>query len=225
MPDEVNRSELARQVVANFAAGLAAGYAGPLADALATGALPVAQVGMDYIAAKIGSRRVEHATETLEDAGDAFGAETPEDFIEFVKAAVSDAERQELLARALTIAQDTALRDKRRALGRALASAASDIGTKVDDEMAFVRVLADLDAVHVRVLRIMSQRPPQLDQVARQMNAEDDPRFGRDCSSPAGGASASSTSDPYVDFRHAYRRHSHYNDGGTHTAQIPRRPD
>jgi hypothetical protein len=32
-------------------------------------------------------------------------------------AAVSDEDRQELLARALTIAQDTAMRDKRHALG------------------------------------------------------------------------------------------------------------
>lgn len=179
MPDEVTRGELARQVVANIGAGLAAGYAGPLAGALATGAVPVVQAGMDYIAWKIGNRRVEHAAETLEDAADALGAEKPEDFIEFVKAALSDPERQELLARALTIAQDTAMRDKRRALGRALASAASDIGTKVDDELDFIRVLADLDPVHVRVLRIMNQRPPHLNQVARQMNAEDDPRFGR----------------------------------------------
>lgn len=74
----------------------------------------------------------------------------------FVEAAVSDEEHQELLARALTIAQDTAMRDKRRALGRALASAASDTGTKVDEELLFIRVLADLDEPHIRVLRLMS---------------------------------------------------------------------
>jgi hypothetical protein len=50
-----------------------------------------------------------------------------------------------LLARTLTIAQDSAMRDKRRALGRALANALDDTGTKVDSEIAFVRVLADLD--------------------------------------------------------------------------------
>lgn len=71
----------------------------------------------------------------LTDAADAFGALTPKDFIEFVEAAVSDEEHQELLARTLTIAQDTAMRDKRRALGRALAAAAGDVGTKVDDEL------------------------------------------------------------------------------------------
>jgi hypothetical protein len=165
---EVNRGELARQVVVNLGAGLAAGYAGPLAGALATGAAPAVLAGMDYISATIGSRRVEHATETLEDAADAYGAETPEEFVEFVKAAVSDEDRQELLARALTIAQDAAFRDKRRALGRALAAAASDTGTKVDEEMLFIRVVAELDEPHIRLLRLMSIPPPSLDALNRQ---------------------------------------------------------
>ena len=37
--------------------------------------------------------------------------------MKFVEAAASDEQHQELLARALTIAQDTAMRDTRRALG------------------------------------------------------------------------------------------------------------
>jgi hypothetical protein len=106
------RYELARQVVVGFAAGLAAGYAGPLPGAVAAGAAPLVQAGMDYISATIGSRRLDHATETLTDGADEFGARTPKEFVEFVKAAVSDEEHQELLARALTIAQDTAMRDK-----------------------------------------------------------------------------------------------------------------
>ena len=96
------------------------------------------------------------------DAADAFGVKTPEEFVEFVEAAVSDSEHQELLARALIIAQDSAMRDKRRALGRALASAASDTGTKVDDELLFIRTLADLDEAHVRLLRLMSTVPDHL---------------------------------------------------------------
>lgn len=67
--------------------------------------------------ATIGSRRLEHAAETLGDAADEFGAEIPEEFVKFVEAAASDEQHQELLARALTIAQDTAMRDTRRALG------------------------------------------------------------------------------------------------------------
>jgi hypothetical protein len=114
---------------------------------------------MDYISATIGSRSREHAAETLTDAADEFDAQTPEEFLEFINAAVSDEDHQELLARALSIAQDTAMRDKRRALGRALASAASDIGTKVDEELLFIRVVADLDEPHVRLLRLMNTAP------------------------------------------------------------------
>lgn len=150
------RYELARQVVLTTAAGLA-GYAGPGAGALAAGAVPLALVGINYV---IGKRRVDHAAETLMDAADAFGAETPEQLIEFIEAAVSDEQHQELLARALTVAQDTAYRDKRRALGRALASAASDTGTKVDDELLFIRVIADLDAPHIRLLWMLDNAPP-----------------------------------------------------------------
>lgn len=96
------------------------------------------------------------------DGADAFGAENDEKFVEFIEAAVSDEEHQELLARTLTIAQDTALRDKCRALGRALASAASDTGTKVDDELLFIRVLDGLDEPHIRLLRLMSTVPAHL---------------------------------------------------------------
>lgn len=60
------------------------------------------------------------------------------------------------------------MRDKRRALGRALAAAASDTGTKVDTEMLFIRVLADLDEPHVRLLRLMNTAPPHLDAINRQ---------------------------------------------------------
>src|SRR5690349_7427061 len=109
--------EVAKQVVVNVAAGLA-GYLGPGASAIAAGAAPIVLAGLDYISATIGSRRLDHATETLTDAAEEFGAETTEEFVEFVKAAVSDEDRQELLARALMIAQDTAMRDKRRADNR-----------------------------------------------------------------------------------------------------------
>jgi hypothetical protein len=167
-------TELARQVVVTFAAGLA-GYLGPGAGAIAAGAAPLVLAGIDYISATIGTRRLEHATETLTDAADEFGAKTLDEFMVFIQAAASDAEHQELLARALTIAQDTAMRDKRRALGRALAAAAGDTGTKVDVELLFVCVLADLDAPHIRVLRITSTVPPHLDAIGRQMEA-----IGRD---------------------------------------------
>ena len=61
----------------------------------------------------------------------------------------------------------------------ALANALDDVGTKVNDEIAFVRMLADLDLDHIRVLKIMIRRPKHLDRVAVQMNAADDPRAAR----------------------------------------------
>jgi hypothetical protein len=151
-------NELARQVVVSFGAGLA-GYLGPGAGAVAAGAAPLVLAGLDYVSAIIGPRRLDHAAQTLTDGAEMFGAKTREEFKAFVEAAVSDEEHQELLARALTIAQDTAMRDKRRALGRALAAAASDTGTKVDEELLFIRIVADLDEPHIRLLRLMTTPP------------------------------------------------------------------
>jgi hypothetical protein len=166
--------QVARQVVVNVTTGLA-GYLGPGPGAIAAGAAPVILAGLDYISGTIGSRRLDHATETLTDAASEFGAETTEEFIEFVEAAVSDKERQELLARALTIAQDTSMRDKRRALGRVVAQAASDIGTKVDKQLIYLRVIDDLDEPHIRLLRLMTTKPPHQDAVNRQREAIGEP--------------------------------------------------
>jgi hypothetical protein len=160
-------SEVARQVVVNVAAGLA-GYLGPGPGVLAAGAAPVALAGLDYISSTIGARRLAHATETLEDAAAEFGAKSTDEFLAFVEAVVSDEEHQEILARALTIAQDTSMRDKRRALGRVVAQAASDVGTKVDRQLVYLRVIDDLDEPHVRLLRLMTTTPPHLDAVNRQ---------------------------------------------------------
>jgi hypothetical protein len=162
--------QVARQVVVNVAAGLV-GYLGPGPGAIAQGAVPVVLVGLDYIFGTIGSRRLDHAAETLTDGAAEFGAKTTEEFIEFVEAAVSDEGRQELLARALMIARDTSMRDKRRALGRVVAQAAGDIGTKVDQQLIYLRTIDDLDEPHIRLLRLMASLPPHQDAVNRQREA------------------------------------------------------
>lgn len=128
-------------------------------------------MGLDRISSAMGWRRVENAAETLMDAAEDAGAHTDEEITQFIEDAVSDERRQELLARALIIAQDTAMRDKRRALGRALANGVADNGTLVDEELQFIRVLADLDEPHIRVLRIMLSTPAHLDAMRRQMQA------------------------------------------------------
>ena len=166
----MDKREIARQVVVNAAAGLASA-GGPVVGAIAAGAAPIVLGALDWMSVSVNDMRMDNATETVTDAAGAYGAETEEEFANFIRAIVSDKEHLELLARALTVAQDTASRDKRRALGRALASAASEKGTKVDDELLFIRVLADLDPPHIRCLWIMRSEPPHQDAVNRQRKA------------------------------------------------------
>jgi hypothetical protein len=161
MGNDESRHGLAIRLVA-AAIGASAGLAGPDGAMTGAGLTPLLEDALGRIYDSLDSRRREHAAQTLTDAADEVSADTSEQFVKFIEAALSDAEHQELLARALTIAQDTAMRDKRRALGRALASAVSETGTKVDDELVFIRVLADLDEAHIRVLRIMTTVPDHL---------------------------------------------------------------
>jgi hypothetical protein len=76
------------QVVVAVAAGTA-GLMGPEATAIATGMSPLALAGLERISEAIKSRRVARAAETLADAADASGANTPpEEFVAFVETAV-----------------------------------------------------------------------------------------------------------------------------------------
>src|ERR1022692_524663 len=89
------KHELAIEVVVAVAAGVA-GLKGPEATAVATGVSPLATAALVRISETIRSRRLKHAAETVMDGADAFGAETVEQFVEFIEAAVSDEEHQEL---------------------------------------------------------------------------------------------------------------------------------
>jgi hypothetical protein len=168
----LHEKETTQSLVAKVTAGAlggAAGLAGPDAAIAGAALAPVIEDVLGQILNSLGSRRRERVNETLIDAAEELGGDTAEQLRRFVEAAALDETYQELLARTLTIAQDTAMRDKRRALSRALANALGDKGTKADDEIAFVRDLGELDPVHIRVLKIMSRRPKHLDGVARQM--------------------------------------------------------
>jgi hypothetical protein len=146
--DEVQADrELAAQVLAALVlAGISA--LGPPAALAAIGLTPIAQSIAAKVATTLSERRVRHAAGTTLDAANA--AELPID--EFLERAVSDDRRHELLARTLTIAQDTALHQKRRALGRALAAGVMGDEAKIDDELLFVRAIADIDEMHIRLL-------------------------------------------------------------------------
>lgn len=161
MPAEQTRKSLAIRITA-AALGASAGLAGPDFAIAGAGITPMLEDALGHIFDRIDSHRRENAAETLMDAADELGAETPEQFMKFIEDAVSNPEHQELLARALIVAQDTAMRDKRRALGRALASAVAETGTTVDDELAFIRTIADLDPADIRVLRLTNTVPEHL---------------------------------------------------------------
>jgi hypothetical protein len=74
--------------------------------------------------------RFRHAADTLEDAGEAVG----EPLGQLVEQAISG-KRRELLAHTLSIAHDTALRDKRRALGRAPTAGITGGDAEIDAEL------------------------------------------------------------------------------------------
>jgi hypothetical protein len=158
MADDEPRHELAvRTAVAVVAGG--AGLLGPDAGAAATALTPALETVLSRVVGTLSQRRVRHAGQTLEDGAEAAG----EPVEQFVQRAVSDERRAELLARTLTVAQDTALRDKRRALGRALAAGIAGDDAKIDDELLFIRAVADIDTPHIRLLALIaSQRTSTL---------------------------------------------------------------
>ena len=100
---------------------------------------------------KLRWRRVRNATETVNHAAKAAGLD-PEEFLD---RAVSDDRRHELLARALIIAQDAALRAKRRGLGHSLAAGVMGDDAKINEEHLFMRAVADVDEWHIRLLGVL----------------------------------------------------------------------
>ncbi len=137
---------LAVQLVVAFGIGVATAY-GAVPGGLATMLGPLLTTVLNALT-RVGRRRAEHAADTLLDAADK--AELPVE--EFFDRAVADDRRHELFTRALSIAQDTALRDKRRALGRALAAGVMGDEARIDEELLFVRAVDGIDEMHIRLL-------------------------------------------------------------------------
>lgn len=156
----MTHGEERRALVAGTVVGVLSGAAVLVsadASAAATALGPPMTAALSTVLWKLGTRRRSHAEETLTDA--AKSASVPIE--EFLEMAVSDERSQELLARTLTIAQDTAMRDKRRALGRALAAGVGGDSARVDEELIFIRAVADLDPVHIRLLTLLATDTPQ----------------------------------------------------------------
>jgi hypothetical protein len=151
MADKEADHEMAmRTGVAVLTAG--AGLLSPEAGAAATALTPAMEALLSRVVGSLSQWRLRHAAETLEDAAEAAG----EPVGQFAEKAVSDERREELFSRTLLIAQDTALRDKRRALGRALAAGIAGDDAKIDDELLFIRAVADIDTPHIRLLALMA---------------------------------------------------------------------
>jgi len=152
--EEGGRELAIRTVVAVLAAG--AGLLGPDAGAAATAFTPTMEVALTQVAGVVRRRRFRHAAETVVDASEASGCSVEE----LLGQAVSDDRRHELLSRALGVAQDAALRDKRRALGRALAAGIEGDDAQIDDELLFIRAVADVDVPHIKLLKVLSEDQP-----------------------------------------------------------------
>jgi hypothetical protein len=134
------------------------GYASavsPAIGATATGLTPILEAIATFAVKKLGQRRIEHAAETLLDAAEA----ADEPLADFIDKAVADDHRHELFARTLIVAQDTALRNKRRALGRALAAGIMGDDARIDEELLFIRAVEDIDEMHIRLLDRMATTP------------------------------------------------------------------
>ena len=124
-----NRNEAAWELAEQTAVAMLVGgvsTAGPDAAAIVTAAGPLLQAALSGIIGSIRGTRTKHAAETLVDAAREAGAISADAFAKFVEGAVSDERSLELLARALTVAQDAASRAKRRAAGRSIAAAVAD---------------------------------------------------------------------------------------------------
>jgi hypothetical protein len=148
---------LALKVAVGALTGLAS-LAGVDVAIIAAASAPIAETIATAALRMLGRRRVEHAAETLIDG--AVAAHIPLD--EFTALAVADDRRHELLARTLSIAQDTALRNKRRALGRALAAGVMGDDARINEELLFIHAVADIDEMHIRLLARMAtpSQPP-----------------------------------------------------------------
>lgn len=143
--------ELAIQTsVAVLTAG--AGLLGPDIGAVATAASPALAALFSRVLHPLGEHRIRHAAEVIEDAADAAGGPVEQ----LIEKALADERREELFARTLTIGQDTALREKRRALGRALAAGIAGDDAKIDEELLFIRAVADIDTPHIRLLAMLA---------------------------------------------------------------------
>ncbi len=134
---------------------LALGIGGP-AGAVAGSVISPGLSLLSRLAFSAFAKRRGRAAQTLVDAA-AIRDMTPEALAE---ALLADDRRVEVAARLLTVAAETTLPEKRRAMARLLAETAGDDDLRVDLAAEFARAWAELDFPHIALLRLLATQPP-----------------------------------------------------------------
>ena len=165
MGDDKSLDLVARSLAATVAGTV--GLMGPEYGAAATALTPIAEEVLRRVWDAFDVfdwRRRRHITETMVTAAQA----REETVDELLKRALEDDESQELFVRVGVAARDAALREKRVALGRALAAGLGAGESAVNDELLFVRAIDALDKPHIQLLHVMTGTRPGTGPMAGQ---------------------------------------------------------
>lgn len=160
MDDEEKVDRLADLVANTVTGGAAAALAllaSPEAAFLSASAQPAAALALRDGFVKVIGRRHQKAAETLQRSATRVGLKPAE----VIDRLTATDDGMKLLSSAMTAAQDAESQGHLNALAEALASGAIDSAT-IGRESLFIRAVADLDAVHVRVLRVFTRTSNQL---------------------------------------------------------------
>lgn len=133
-------------------ASTAVAMPGPGGLYLAAGVEEATSLALGRIVERVRSARAGRLGQVLHEASIAAHL-SPQ---EFASRLTETGTKTELAVRGLSQAQDTALQEKLRAIGNALASGAlAEDDATVGDELLFLRVLDALEMPHVRLMRLL----------------------------------------------------------------------
>lgn len=150
--DDTERASLGLQAVSATVAAMIA-LQDPGAGVWAAGAVPI----LDEMQSRWFQRQQQKLGRTVEVGMDRSGLSTDE----FLKTLTKDDLRLALLSEALSAASRTAVEDKIRAFGMALANGAlTEDDARVDEERIWVQMLSEIEAPHLRVLSVLSAEKP-----------------------------------------------------------------
>lgn len=150
--DDTERASLGLRGVTAITAAMIASQ-DPSAGMFAAGVVPI----LDEMQSRWFLRERQKLGRVIEVGMDRTGL-SPDDFL---KGLTKDDLRLALLAEALSAASRTAVDEKIRAFGVALANGAlTDDDARLDEERVWVQILAEVEAPHLRVLHVLSLDKP-----------------------------------------------------------------